>query len=156
MTKNPKFSKFQSFYAIFVKFSTEFVDWNVENAQRDRNGRNSLSSMLFRRDNGCFLNEKYIKFKPKMTKNPKFSKFQSFYAIFVKFSTEFVDWNVENAQRDRNGRNSLSSMLFRRDNGCFLNEKYIKFKPKMTKNPKFSKFQSFYAIFVKFSIDFLD
>ena len=112
--------------------------------------------MLFRRDNGCFLNEKYIKFKPKMTKNPKFSKFQSFYAIFVKFSTDFVDWNVENAQRDRNGRNSLSSMLFRRDNGCFLNEKYIKFKPKMTKNPKFSKFQSFYAIFVKFSTDFVD
>ena len=70
--------------------------------------------MLFRRDNGCFLNEKYIKFKPKMTKNPKFSKFQNFYAIFVKFSTDFVDWNVEKSQQ---GTNLLSSSLFLRDLG---------------------------------------
>ena len=47
MTKNPKFSKFQSFYAIFVKFSTDFVDWNVEKSQQ---GTNLLSSSLFRRD----------------------------------------------------------------------------------------------------------
>ena len=70
--------------------------------------------MLFRRDNDCFLNEKYIKLKPKMTKNPKFSNFQSFYAIFVKFSTDFVDWNVEKSQQ---GTNLLSSSLFRRDLG---------------------------------------
>ena len=70
--------------------------------------------MLFRRDNGCFLNEKYIKFDPKMTKNTKFSKFQCFYAIFVKFSTDFVDWNVEKTQQ---GTNLLSSSLFRRDLG---------------------------------------
>ena len=69
--------------------------------------------MLFRRDNGCFLNEKYIKLKPKI-KNPKFSNFQSFYAIFVKFSTDFVDWNVEKSQQ---GTNLLSSSLFRRDLG---------------------------------------
>ena len=49
MTKNPKFSKFQSFYAIFVKFSTDFVDWNVEKSQQ---GTNLLSSSLFRRDLG--------------------------------------------------------------------------------------------------------
>ena len=73
-----------------------------------------MSSKLFRRDNGCFLNEKYIKFKPKMTKNPKFSKFQNFYAIFVKFSTDFVDWKVEKSQQ---GTNLLSSSLFRRDLG---------------------------------------
>ena len=49
MTKNPKFSKFQNFYAIFVKFSTDFVDWNVEKSQQ---GTNLLSSSLFRRDLG--------------------------------------------------------------------------------------------------------
>ena len=49
MTKNPKFSKFQSFYAIFVKFSTDFVDWNVGKSQQ---GTNLLSSSLFRRDLG--------------------------------------------------------------------------------------------------------
>ena len=49
MTKNPKFSNFQSFYAIFVKFSTDFVNWNVEKSQQ---GTNLLSSSLFRRDLG--------------------------------------------------------------------------------------------------------
>ena len=49
MTKNPKFSNFQSFYAIFVKFATDFVDWNVEKSQQ---GTNSLSSSVFRRDLG--------------------------------------------------------------------------------------------------------
>ena len=44
-----KFSKFQSFYAIFVKFSTDFVDWNVEKSQQ---GTNLLCSSLFRRDLG--------------------------------------------------------------------------------------------------------
>ena len=37
------------FYAIFVKFSTDFVDWNVEKSQQ---GTNLLSSSLFRRDLG--------------------------------------------------------------------------------------------------------
>ena len=36
-------------YAIFVKFSTDFVDWNVEKSQQ---GTNLLSSSLFRRDLG--------------------------------------------------------------------------------------------------------
>ena len=44
-----KTSKFQSFYASFVKFSTDFVDWNVEKSQQ---GTNLLSSSLFRRDLG--------------------------------------------------------------------------------------------------------
>ena len=62
--------------------------------------------MLFRRDNDCFLNEKYIK--------SSFPIFKVFYAIFVKFSTDFVDWNVEKSQQ---GTNLLSSSLFRRDLG---------------------------------------
>ena len=47
---------------------------------------------------------------PKMTKAAKISKFLRFYAIFVKFSIDFVDENVENVQH---GTNSLSSRLFR-------------------------------------------
>ena len=44
-----------------------------------------LSSRRFRRDNGCFFTEKSLKLTPKMTKVPKFSIFQSFYAFLVKF-----------------------------------------------------------------------
>ena len=44
-----------------------------------------LSSRRFRKDNGCFITEKSLKLTPKMTKVPKFSIFQSFYAFLVKF-----------------------------------------------------------------------
>ena len=76
---------------------TDFVDWNAINAQY---GKHLLASRLFR--NSCFVNEKYLKLGPKMKKNPKFSNFQSFYAIFVKISTDFVDWNFENAHQSKN------------------------------------------------------
>ena len=41
--KNPKFSNVQSFYAVFVKFMTDFVDWNVKKGQP---GKSLLSSSL--------------------------------------------------------------------------------------------------------------
>ena len=41
--KNPKFFNFQNFYAFVVKFSTDFVDWNVLKGQQ---GRKWLSSSL--------------------------------------------------------------------------------------------------------------
>ena len=41
--KNPKVSNVQSFYAAFVKFMTDFVDWNVKKGQQ---GKNLLSSSL--------------------------------------------------------------------------------------------------------------
>ena len=41
-----------------------------------------------------FLNEKGLKLKPKVTKNPKLSIFRFFNVIFVTFSTDFVDQNV--------------------------------------------------------------
>ena len=41
-----------------------------------------------------FLNEKGLKLKPKVTKNPKLSIFRTFNAIFVTISTDFVDQNV--------------------------------------------------------------
>ena len=49
------FYSFYRFYAIFVKFSTDFVDLNVENAQH---GTSSMSSRFFRREKCCFSNEK--------------------------------------------------------------------------------------------------
>ena len=57
---------------------------------------------------------------PKITENQKLPDFQHFFALFLKFSVEFVDKNVENAQH---GTISLSSRHCERDNCCFLYEK---------------------------------
>ena len=57
--------------------------------------RISCSVGFLRRDNWYFLIEKVLKLTPKMTKNPKLSFFRNFYAISVKFLTDFVDQNVE-------------------------------------------------------------
>ena len=54
-----------------------------------------------RRDNCSFLFEKFLKVTTKMTKYPKFFNIQSFHAIFVQFSTELVDWNVEEGQQEK-------------------------------------------------------
>ena len=81
MTKNPIFSNFQSFYAIFVKNSTTSVAWRVENFHQ---GNNTLSSSLLCRDKGSFVNENYLKLTPKMRKNTKFFNFKRFNAVFVK------------------------------------------------------------------------
>ena len=43
---------------------------------------------------------KIFEMTPKMTKS--FSDFLRFHAIFVKFSTNFVDTNVENVQQGTN------------------------------------------------------
>ena len=96
--------------------------------------------MLFRRDNDCFLNEKYIKLKPKMTKNANFPIFKVFYAFFVKFSTDFVDWNVEKSQQ---GTNLLSSSLFRRDLGRKISRwsAGVLFRGKASTNQKKSFFE---------------
>ena len=89
MTEFSKISNFRRLYAFFPKFSTDFVDWNVKKGQQRKN---VLSSRLFRRVYCSFPNENDLKFTPKMTKNKIFSNFQSFYAFFVKVSTDLVDW----------------------------------------------------------------
>ena len=53
-------------------------------------------------DNGCFLNEKYLKLLPKITKNQKYYIFRNLNAIFVYFLTNFVDSNVDKRQRGKN------------------------------------------------------
>ena len=52
--KNPKFFNFQSFYAIFVIFPTESVDWKVEKGQQ---GKTELCSRLSEELNADFSNE---------------------------------------------------------------------------------------------------
>ena len=42
---------------------------------------------------------KNLKLTSKMTKIPKFSNFQRFYAFISKFSTDFVDLNIEKGQQ---------------------------------------------------------
>ena len=89
---------------------------------------------------------------PKMTKTSKFFDFQSFYAFFVIVSTVFLDWNVLKGQH----RNiSLSSRLFWRANCCFI-WKNLQLTPIITKTQPFSRFQRFYAVFSKTSMDFID
>ena len=102
--KNRKIPNFYQFYEIFAELLLDFVDQRVENAQH---GTNSLHSRLLRRDNCSFLNEKGLKLTPKLTKNPKISIF-NFFAVFNKFSTDFVDWKNEKGQH---GNHVLSSML---------------------------------------------
>ena len=88
--------------------------------------------------------KKHLKVKHKMTK--KISNFQSFYPIFVKYSTDFVNWNVEKSQH---GTNLLSSRLFQRVNCSFQVEKYLKLAPtQKTQNfPIFKVFMQFLSIF---------
>ena len=51
----------------------------------------------------------------KMTKITNFPDFQSFYATFVKFSTDFVDWYVEKG---------IQGKLFRRVNCSFQSARF--------------------------------
>ena len=64
----------------------------------------------------CFLDEKDLKLKPNVTKNPKLSNFQRFYAFFAEISTDFVSWNVEN---DHQTKNLWSSNVLWGDNCGF-------------------------------------
>ena len=77
---------------------------------------------------------KNLKLTPKMTKNQKTPDFYRFYALFVKVLTDFVNCNVETGQQ---GKNGLSSRLFRIVYCCFLSKIVSNFKnfvsPKMTK-----------------------
>ena len=97
LTANSKFSKFHSFYAIDVKILTDFADWTVENGHQ----RRICCALAFYEEIIAVFKLKNFKLKPKMTKNPKFSNFQSFYAVFVKFMTDFFEWNVKKGQQGK-------------------------------------------------------
>ena len=82
------------------------MNWNNEKRQQGK----IISPVGFLKSFCSFLDEKILKLAPKMTKTQKFSVFQSFSAISVIVSTDFVDWNDENVHQ---GINALSSSLQR-------------------------------------------
>ena len=94
MTKIPKISRFLTilFNSGRILVGLRWLEcwkrskWPVLAVQKE--------NWLFRKDYFYFLNEKGLKLKPKVTKNPKLSIFRIFSAIFVTFSTNFVDQNV--------------------------------------------------------------
>ena len=57
----------------------------------------------------ALYDETILQFAPKMTKIPNVSISQRFYAIFARFWTDLVNWNVLKGQQ---GMNMLSSRLF--------------------------------------------
>ena len=95
MTKNPKPSVFRNFYAIFVTFSTDFVDQNVAK----RKHGTVLIQKVFPKNLMQFSRGRKSQVCTKNDKNPKFSYFQCLYAISVTISTNSVDWNNENVHQ---------------------------------------------------------
>ena len=79
----------------FSKFSSDFVDWNVEKNQK---GKNLLSSRHFQEFTVVFK-VKISQINTGKDRKPKFLNFQSFYTFFVKILTDFEDWNVLRGQR---------------------------------------------------------
>ena len=110
---DPKMRKFDNipvflrFNAIFVNFSIDIVDQNVEN---DQQGTNTLFNRLFQELIAVFQ-IKVSQIDTENDKKPKTFHFSIFFAIFVKFLTDFVNCNVEKGQQ---GKNLLSSRLFRK------------------------------------------
>ena len=74
-----KIKNFQTLHAVFVKFMTDFVNWNAKMGQQGtrllfsrlsrKDNCSLLSSSLLWRDNCSFLNENYPILTPKMRKN---------------------------------------------------------------------------------------
>ena len=77
MTTVPKFSTFQNFYEIFVKFLTDFVDWNV----KDQQGKGLLSSGLFRKVY-CVFQTKMSQIDNENDKNTKTFQFSKILCTF--------------------------------------------------------------------------
>ena len=73
------------------------MDWNVEKGQQ---GTYVLSSRLFGTVFLLFFWWQCLKLTPKVTKKPKLSNFQCFYAFFDKLSTVFVDSKVLKCQKE--------------------------------------------------------
>ena len=113
MDNNPKMFQFSNFSHSFRQIF-EGLRGLRSIASKGHQGKDCLSISFF-----DFFNGKCLNLTPKLTKIPKFSNFQSFYAIVSQFSIDFVDWNVE---RGHQGKNVLSSRLFPRVNCSFLSE----------------------------------
>ena len=104
--KNPQTFQFSKVLCIVFQFLTDFVEWNIEKSWKRRN---VLSSRLFQRVYCNSLSEKKLKVTPKKMKNTKLIKFQSFYAFFVKVSTDLVDCNKVKGQQRKSWLSSSSN-----------------------------------------------
>ena len=62
---------------------------------------------------------KNVKLAPKMTKKNQIKTFSKLLSNFMRFSTNFVDWNIEKSQQ---GKILLSSSLSQKMNAVFKNE----------------------------------
>ena len=108
MTKNQKFYRFSTFLCIFCQIFDRLRGLELK----------TFNMALIRCPVGfseeifvVFQTKENLKLTPKTTKIPKFSIFQTFKSIFVKFLKDFVDWIVLKGQQRKN---VLSSRLFRR------------------------------------------
>ena len=87
MTNIVKIADFvKHFYAIFGKFSTDFVASNFENVQKIRCPED------FSKEIKADFQKKCLELIPELTNIPKTLDFlKQFYAKFIKFSEDFVD-----------------------------------------------------------------
>ena len=126
---------------------TDFVDWKVKKGQQ---GTRLLSSRLFRRVNWGFQVEKKLKLAPNLTKKTQnFPIFKNFMQLSKFRQTSRIEMlktvNKEQVCCPVGFSEELISV--------FKLKKKLKLAPNLTKNPKFSNFQKFYAI-VEISTDF--
>ena len=91
-----------------------------------------------------FSEEKDLKLTPKMTKITEFSNSQSFYEVFVKCLTYFVNCNALNGQQ---GKRWLSSSLYQRVYCVFLNIKMSQIDTEIDKKDKIFHFSKILQIF---------
>ena len=137
MTKNPIFFNFRSFYAFFVKVSTDFVDLNVLKGQQGKTG----CAVVFIEEIIAMFWMKMPQNDTENDKSPQISQFSAFFALSENFLTNFVEWNVWNGRK--------RSLLQFSQRQCF------KLTPNMRKNQNF-QFSKFPCIFVQVLTDFLD
>ena len=111
--KNPKFSNIKDFMKFFSTFSTDFVGWNVEKGQQGKLCCPVGSSeAVF-----SFLSENVSNWHRKTSQTFPISK------DFMQFFPKTFDGlcGLEHWQSQQ-GKNVLSSMLFRRVNCSFFSE----------------------------------
>ena len=88
MTKMQKLSNFQKLYAFCCpNFRRTLWIGTLKRVNKQR----MLCPVSFSEEFIAVFRWNFLKLTPKITKNPKVSKFQRSYAFFVNVSTDFVD-----------------------------------------------------------------
>ena len=141
MTKVPKTSNFQWFYAIFPHFLTNLVDWNVDKSQQ---GKNVQSSRLFRWVNFSFLSENVSNYH-RLWQNSQLFHFWKFLCVFFYIFDRVCGLEGWKGQQ---GKKVLASRLFRCVNFSFWNENVSNYnRQKSPKYPILKDFMQFVSNF---------